>query len=255
LVEDDAKGTAKDNGEEETPSKETTSSGEEETPSKVKTSMEAKESDDKPSSKVKLAKLAKLSMLIKAAKSTDLWCLSPFVPAMQEAKAKQRKVCPVNLRGEVCTANNCGNKHPKVCIVAAHGKGKIPKATCALWHMRVPFTTQGNFTGRRSSPNPPPGSKGSNSSKAKVRLAKPDMNLVKLEATAKAEELKARIRAAKMMLQSITYRQVVEGPVDPPQPLAHVAPRDQQQARPALSPEGAIAMLEEVIRRLRIPFP
>jgi hypothetical protein len=42
---------------------------------------------------------------------------------------KTRKVCPVNLRGEVCTASNCGNKHPKVCLVADHSKGKIPKAT------------------------------------------------------------------------------------------------------------------------------
>jgi hypothetical protein len=93
--------------------------------------------------------LAKLTKLVKMAKSTDL---------MQEAKAKQRKVCPVNLRGEVCTANNCGSKHPKVCLVADHGKGKIPKATCALWHMWVPFAgkIQGNFTGRRSGPNPPP---------------------------------------------------------------------------------------------------
>jgi hypothetical protein len=45
-----------------------------------------------------------------------------------------------------------------------------------------------------------PGTKGS---KAKVRPPKPDANLIKLEATAKAKELKARIRAAKMMLQGI----------------------------------------------------
>jgi hypothetical protein len=64
------------------------------------------------------------------------------------------------------------------------------------------------------------------------------MNLVKLKATAKAEELKARIRAAKMMSQGVTYRQVV-----------HVTRRDQQPARL----EGA--MLEEVIGRLHIPFP
>jgi hypothetical protein len=92
-------------------------------------------------------------------------------------------------------ASNCGNKHPKVCLVTVHGKGKIPKATCSLWHMRVPFAGNvGNCTRRRNGPNPP--SKGS---KAKVRPAKPDTKLVKLEATAKAEELKAKIRAAKMM--------------------------------------------------------
>jgi hypothetical protein len=56
-------------------------------------------------------------------------------------------------------------------------------------------------------PNPLPGSKGS---KAKVRPAKQDANLVKLEATAIAEELNARIRAAKMMLQGISYSQVVQ---------------------------------------------
>jgi hypothetical protein len=139
-----------------------------------------------------------------------LWCLSPFTPVTQEAMDKTRKVCPVNLWGEVCTASNCGNKHPRVCLAADHGKGKIPKVTCSLWHMRVSFAGKaGNVTGRRNGPNPPPGSKGSNSSKPKVRAAKPDMNLVKLEATAKAEELKAMIRAAKLMSQGISYSQVV----------------------------------------------
>jgi hypothetical protein len=107
----------------------------------------------------------------------------------------------VNFRGEVCTANNCGSKHPKVCLVADHGKGKIPKATCVLWHMQVPFAgkSQGKFTGRRSGPRPPPGSKGNSS--INVRPAKPDKYLVKLKAEYRAEELKARIRATKMMLQ------------------------------------------------------
>jgi hypothetical protein len=65
-------------------------------------------------------------------------------------------------------ANNCGSKHPKVCLMADHVKGKIPKATCALWHMRVPFAgkSQGNFTGRRSGQKPPPGSKGNNGNNA-----------------------------------------------------------------------------------------
>jgi hypothetical protein len=75
--------------------------------------------------------------------------------------------------------------------------------------MRVPFAgkTPRNFTGRRSGLNPTPGSKGSNSSKA--RPAKPDKYLVKLKAEYRAKELKARIRLAKMMLQGITYSQVV----------------------------------------------
>jgi hypothetical protein len=129
--------------------------------------------------------------LVKLAKSTDLWCRLPYVPLLQEAKDKQRKVCPVNLRREVCTANNCRSKHPKVCLVANHGKGKIPKAMCALWHMRVPFAgkSQGNFTRRKY--------------------------LVKLKAEYRAKELKARIRAVKMMSQDVTFSQVVKGPTAP----------------------------------------
>jgi hypothetical protein len=80
-----------------------------------------------------------------------------------------------------------------------------------LWHLRVPFAgvgNAGNLTGRRNGSNHPPCSKGS---KAKVvRLAKPDTKLSSLEATAMAEELKARIRAAKMMSQGISYSQVVQ---------------------------------------------
>jgi hypothetical protein len=105
------------------------------------------------SSKAKSNRLAKRVWL---AKSTALWCLSPYTPLTQEAKDKPRKVCPVNFWGEVCTASNCGSKHPKVCLVADHSKGKIPKAKCLLWHMCVPFTAMGNFTGRRSRPKPPP---------------------------------------------------------------------------------------------------
>jgi hypothetical protein len=128
------------------------------------------------------AKLAKLAKLVKLAKSTALWCLL----LSQEAKDKQRKVCPVNLWGEVCRANNCGSKSPKVCLLADHGKGKIPKVTCTLWHMRVPFTgkSQGNFTGRRSGLKPPAGSKGNNGNNAPP--AKPDKYLVKLEAEYRA---------------------------------------------------------------------
>jgi hypothetical protein len=102
----------------------------------------------------KLAMSAKLAGLVKLAKSTDLWCLSPYVPLSQEArdkdKQKQRKVCPVNLRGEVCTADNCGSKHTEVCLVADPGKGKIPKVMCTLWHMQIP---RGNSTGNNSSNN------------------------------------------------------------------------------------------------------
>jgi hypothetical protein len=142
------------------------------------------------------------------------WCLSQYIPAEQEAKAKQRKICPINIRGEVCTADNCGNKHPKVCNIPAHSKGKILRSTCKLWHMRVPFAgrTQGNFTGRRNGPNPPTGSKGNKSQP--VRPVKLDW-IVKLEIEATAKELRARIRTTqeqgRMMLQGLTYLQVAEG--------------------------------------------
>jgi hypothetical protein len=84
--------------------------------------------------------------------------------------------------------------------------------------------SQGNFTGRRSGPKPPPGSKGNNDNNA--RPAKPDKYLNKLKAEYCAEELKARIRAQKMMLQGVTFSQVVEGPAAPPHRVpAHVVPR------------------------------
>jgi hypothetical protein len=177
---------------------------------------------------------SKLAKRVKLARSKDLWCLSPFTPVTQEAMDKPRKVCPVHLRVEVCMASNCGSKHPKVCLVADHSKGKIPEATCLLWHMRVPFAgNAGNVTGRRNGFNHPPGSKGS---KAKVvRPAKPDAKLAKLTATALAEELKARIRTAKMMLQGILYSQVVQAhaPVNvAPAPTSAPAPAPAQAPAP-----------------------
>jgi hypothetical protein len=186
----------------------------------------------------------------------DLWCLSPFTPVTQEAMDKTRKVCPVNLRGEVCTASNCGNKHPKVCLVADHSKGKIPKATCSLWHMRVPFAgNAGIVTGRRNSPNLPPGSKGS---KAKIRPAKPDTKLTQLEATAMAEELKARIRAAKMMSQGVSYSQVVQAqapvyvaPAPTLAPAPAKAPAPPCIVQTALTPDEAITIFLETIKQLQ----
>jgi hypothetical protein len=102
-----------------------------------------------------------------------------------------------------------------------------------------------------------PRQQGGNSSKAKVRPAKPDMNLVKLEATAKAEELKARIRAVKMMSQGISYSQVVQAqapvhfasaPTLAPAPAPHVV-------RTALTPDEAIAKFLETIGRLQLRCP
>jgi hypothetical protein len=194
------------------------------------------EEDVKVNTTSNKSKSAKLAKLVKLVNSTSLWCLSPHVPLSQEArdkdKQRQRKVCPVNLRGEVCTADNCGSKHPQVCLVADHGKRKIPKSTCILWHMRIP----------RENPT------GNNISNNNARPAMPDDKyLARLEAECRAEELKARIRATKMMLQGISYSQMVEGP--PHRVPAHVA---QRAVRTALTPDGAIAILEDAVERLRL---
>jgi hypothetical protein len=74
----------------------------------------------------------------------------------------------------------------------------------------VPFAgNAGNVTGRRNGFNHPPGSKGSKA-KVAVRPVKPEAKLAKLTATALAEELKARIRTAKMMSQGVSYSQMVQ---------------------------------------------
>jgi hypothetical protein len=89
--------------------------------------------------------------------------------------------------------------------VADHGKGRIPKSACMLWHMRIP----------RESPT-------GNISNNNARPAKPDDKyLARLEAECRAEELRARVRAARMMSQGISYSQRVEGP---PQPTSCRAP-------------------------------
>jgi hypothetical protein len=175
----------------------------------------------------------------------------------QEAKDKPRKVCPLNLRGEVCTTSNCGNKHPKVCLVADHSKGKTSKATCSLWHMRILFA--GNATGKRNGSNHSSGSKGSKA-KVAVRPVKPDPKLAKLTATALAEELKARIRTAKMMSQAVSYSQMVQAhapvhvmlaltstPAPAPAPTS-VAPR---VVWTALTPDEAIRILLYAVDRLQ----
>jgi hypothetical protein len=122
--------------------------------------------------------------------------------------------------------------------------------------MRVPFAgNAGNVTGRRNGLNPPPGSKGS---KAKVRTAKLDTKLAKLEATAMAEELKARIRAAKMMWQGVSYSQVVQthapvyvAPAPTSAPALIPAPVPLRIVRTALTPDKAIKILLETVERLQ----
>jgi hypothetical protein len=118
----------------------------------------------------KLAKFTKLANLVERAKSTDLWCLSLHVPLEAKDKQKQRKVCPVSLRGEVSTADNCGSKHPQVCLVANHSKGKIPKSTCMLWHMRIP---RENPTGTSATTTPGRPSRTTSTSPGSRRSAGP----------------------------------------------------------------------------------
>jgi hypothetical protein len=77
-----------------------------------------------------------------------------------------------------------------------------------------------------------------------------DKNIARLEAECRAEELKARIQATKMMSQGISCSQMVEGP--PHQVPAHIAPR---AVRTALTPDGAIAILEDAVKRLRLLLP
>jgi hypothetical protein len=64
--------------------------------------MRVEEGDDvnvKVNATSNKSKSAKLAKLVKLAKSTNLWCLSPYVPLSQEArdkdkdKPRQRKVC------------------------------------------------------------------------------------------------------------------------------------------------------------------
>jgi hypothetical protein len=145
----------------------------------------------------------------------------------------------------VCTADNCGNKHPKVCNIPAHSKGKVRRSTCKLWHMRVPFAgrTQGNFTGRRNGPAPPTGSKG-NKSKL-VRPVKPDW-IVKLEQ-----------EQGRMMTQGVSYLLVAEQSsarthAPPPVHVPH-APHDHapQQACPAIATADVIAKIKIILNQLR----
>jgi hypothetical protein len=87
--------------------------------------------------------------------------------------------------------------------------------------------------------------------KQKQRKAKPDDKyLARLEAECWAEELKARIRATKLMSQGITYSQMAEGP--PHRVPAQVAPR---AVRTALTPDAAIAILKDTVERLRLLLP
>jgi hypothetical protein len=112
------------------------------------------------------SKSAKLAKLVKLAKSTNLWCVSPYVPLSQEArdkdKQRQRKVCPVKLQGEVCTADSCGRprqgEDPQVHVrVVAHedpeGK-KPPGTTSATTTPNRPSRTTSTSPGLRQSAGP-----------------------------------------------------------------------------------------------------
>jgi hypothetical protein len=130
--------------------------------------------------------------------------------------------------------------------------------------MRIPFAgNAGNATGRRNGSNHRSGSKGSKA-KVAVRPDKPDAKLAKLTATAMAEELKARIRTAKLMSQGVSYSQIVQAharapdlaqaPAPAPAPAlpaptpTSVAPRIAQNA---LTPDEAVRILMDKVDRLQ----
>jgi hypothetical protein len=209
FVEDNAKGAAKDNvTSSEGDNVKRAAKGNATYNRKEKTSIKAKESNDTTSSKANWAKLAKL---VKMAKSMDLWCLMLYVLLMQEAKAKQRKVCPVNLRGRCAQLTTAATNTQKSasCPTTARERSQRPRVRCGTCGSSSEAKPRETSPEGGAAPTLP-GSKGSNSSKCKVLPSQPDMNLVKLDATAKAEELKTRIRAAKMMSQGVTYSRVVE---------------------------------------------
>jgi hypothetical protein len=96
------------------------------TSSKAKTSSEA--NDDKTSSGAKLSfqadRAAKLAKLVEKAKTTDMWCLSRFLSTTQEAMAKQKKICPINLRGRCARRTTAGKNTPRSATLPPTAKGK-----------------------------------------------------------------------------------------------------------------------------------
>jgi hypothetical protein len=210
--------------------------------------------EDDTSKSIKLAKRVKL------AKSTDMWCLSPFTPLLQEAKDKPRKVCPVNLRGRSArpTTTATNTRRSASWLTTARGKSPRPRARCGTCVSHLRETSPGGGAAQAS-----PGGKGNNSGKgnngsnARPAKSQPDKYLAKHEVEYCAEELKARIRMQKMMLQGLTYSQVAQA-----QAPAYVAPRRVYPApapaqllkvfRTALTPDEAIAIFEETIERLRL---
>jgi hypothetical protein len=85
------------------------------------------------------AKWAKLAKLVKLAKSTEQWCLSPYVPLSQEAKDKQRKVCPVNLRGRSARPTTAATSTPRSASwpTTARGRSPRPLAHCGTYESRL----------------------------------------------------------------------------------------------------------------------
>jgi hypothetical protein len=150
----------------------------------------------------------------------------PVTGGQGQGQAEAEKGVPGEPPGGVLHAQQVWDQHPQVCLVA--------KSTCMLWHMWIP----------RKNPT-------RNISNNNARPAKPDDKyLARLKAECRAEELKARIRATKMMSQGICYSQMVESP--PHRVPAHVAPR---AVRTALTPDGAINILKDAVERLRLLLP
>jgi hypothetical protein len=111
------------------------------------------------SSKAKSAKLAKL---VKMAKSTDLGCLLLFVPLLQEAKAKQRKVCPLKLRGRSARPITVAANTPRSASwpTTARGRSPRPCARCGTCRFCSRASPRETSKGGGAAPSLPPAARG-----------------------------------------------------------------------------------------------
>jgi hypothetical protein len=110
--------------------------------------------------------------------------------------------------------------------------------------MSIPFAgNAGNATGRRNGSNHPSANKGSKAkTKVAVRPVKPDAKLAMLTAMAMAEELKARIRTAKLMSQGVSYSQMVQAHAPAPTLAPALALAPAPAPAPALAPAPTPAL-------------
>jgi hypothetical protein len=129
---------------------------------KVVNATSVKEGNPKATSSE--AKSAKLAKLVKLAKSRALWCLLRCIPLSQEAKDMQRKVCPVNLQGEVCTAlpttAAASNLRSASWPTTARGRSPNPRARCGTCGSCLRANPRETSLGGGAAPSLPPAARG-----------------------------------------------------------------------------------------------